>query len=74
MAFLSNCLYTIDLDECATGVDECDQNCANTIGSYTCSCGTGWNLNSDGFHCDGKTHFTHARSSSDIYYVACIVS
>ena len=44
---------SIDLDECATGVNECDQNCANVVGSYTCSCGTGWTLNPDGFRCDG---------------------
>ena len=43
-----------DLDECEAEVDECDQTCHNNVGSYTCSCGAGFTLNSDGFRCDGK--------------------
>ena len=46
-------MYT-DIDECAEGTDRCDQNCHNTIGSYICSCNTGYSLNADGFACDGK--------------------
>ena len=46
-------LFPPDLDECAEGVDICDQRCNNTIGSYTCSCGEGYTLNFDGFRCDG---------------------
>ena len=36
------------------GGDQCDQNCRNTVGSYTCSCDTGYLLDSDGQTCDGK--------------------
>ncbi len=43
-----------DIDECAEGTDQCDQNCHNNIGSYTCSCNTGYRLNADGFRCDGQ--------------------
>ena len=43
----------IDVDECATGVEECDQNCQNNVGSYECSCNLGFMLNNDGFRCDG---------------------
>ena len=42
-----------DVDECASGVDECDQHCHNNIASYTCSCNDTYTLNPDGFHCDG---------------------
>ena len=33
-----------DIDECATGKDECDENaaCTNNIGSYTCACNIGF--------------------------------
>ena len=44
----------IDIDECALGIDRCDQNCHNNIGSYTCSCNPGWRLDFDGFRCNGK--------------------
>ena len=32
----------------------CAQNCHNTVGSYNCSCYTGYRLNADGFACDGE--------------------
>ena len=50
----SGFLNSIDVDECATAVDECDQNCQNNVGSYVCSCGLGFILNDNGFHCDGE--------------------
>ena len=43
-----------DINECVEGTDQCAQNCHNNIGSYTCSCNTGYELNNDGFRCDGK--------------------
>ena len=43
-----------DIDECREGTDQCAQNCHNTVGSYTCSCQTGYRLNPDGRRCDGK--------------------
>ena len=48
-----SCLLT-DIDECSLGTDSCSQSCTNTIGSYTCSCNTGYTLNSDGYTCDGE--------------------
>ena len=42
-----------DIDECAEGTHMCEHNCHNNIGSYTCSCRTGYRLNADGFACDG---------------------
>lgn len=43
-----------DIDECMAGVEQCDHNCENTIGSYTCFCDSGFTLNADGYRCDGK--------------------
>lgn len=43
-----------DIDECMTGVEQCDHNCENTVGSYTCFCDSGFTLNVDGYRCDGK--------------------
>ena len=33
-----------DINECANGQDQCQQNCQNTVGSYTCSCRAGYRL------------------------------
>ena len=37
-----------DIDECSTANGGCNQTCTNSIGNYTCSCGTGYTQ--DGFH------------------------
>ena len=43
----------IDIDECAEGSDGCVQSCTNTVGSYECSCTTGYRLASDDHRCNG---------------------
>lgn len=42
-----------DINECNENTDACDHRCSNTIGSYTCSCRTGYRLASDGLTCNG---------------------
>ena len=47
-----------DIDECTVNPDVCgDANkiCTNTVGSYTCTCRSGYTL-SDSGTCDGKYH------------------
>ena len=43
-----------DIIECEEQTDRCAQNCINSPGSYTCSCNSGYRLQSDGFSCNGK--------------------
>ena len=43
-----------DIDECALDTDGCDQGCINTPGSFQCNCSEGYQLNEDGFTCDGN--------------------
>ena len=43
-----------DIDECNTNRDNCQQTCNNTRGSFTCGCGSGYRLNSDGRTCRGR--------------------
>ena len=42
-----------DIDECALGTDVCDQTCTDTLGSYACSCMTGYTLDANGRSCNG---------------------
>ena len=44
----------LDIDECTTGVNNCDSNatCANTISSYFCACLEGYT--GDGYSCERK--------------------
>ena len=48
--------YTIiDINECIEDANSCAQICADTDGSYTCSCEVGYNLAYDGSGCDGTS-------------------
>ena len=48
-------LLFLDVDECEENIDNCSQNCNNTIGSYNCSCNEGYTLDSDDLHtCNGR--------------------
>lgn len=44
----------VDIDECVEDISGCDQTCTNTIGSYQCTCDSGYRLASDSHHCNGK--------------------
>ena len=45
-------LFALDIDECSS--DPCHSNatCNNTVGSFTCTCVSGYT--GDGFQCIGK--------------------
>ena len=46
----------VDVDECADGTHDCSpitQTCINTIGSFTCECSSGYELDGDGTTCNG---------------------
>ena len=43
----------IDIDDCINS--DCEHNCTNTDGSYTCSCYNGYSLDSNGRNCSGIT-------------------
>ena len=44
----------LDVNECREEVDECDQDCKNTVGSYVCDCSSGFLLDPNGKSCNGK--------------------
>ena len=44
----------IDINECNTNNGGCNQICTNTIGSFECSCNTGYELSSNPLTCVGE--------------------
>ena len=49
-------IILLDVDECIDTilVHQCDHTCINNIGSYACTCDSGYTLNNDGRTCDGE--------------------
>jgi hypothetical protein len=43
----------VDINECELG-GGCDHKCTNTLGSYQCSCRTGYKLDPNGHLCLGR--------------------
>ena len=46
--------FLLDIDECSSNNGGCAQVCTNNPGSYTCGCDSGYELDGDGFSCNGK--------------------
>ena len=82
--FKNNAGYNLnlfaDIDEC-TEISPCEHYCDNNIGSYECSCRTGFQINMfDSTRCDGKklnciylTYccITEQLISSSLYFQMC---
>ena len=47
-------LYLSDICECKQGNGGCEHTCTNTVGSYYCTCNTGYQLSNNGKHCHGN--------------------
>ena len=53
--------FSSDNDECILGTDNCMHTCTNTIGSFSCGCNTGFELDSDGATCNGEYYMKHTK-------------
>ena len=49
--------WTSDINECTDNNGGCEHICVNNEGSYSCSCKSGYTLNSNGRNCSGKNMF-----------------
>ncbi|XP_033211645.1 tolloid-like protein 2 [Belonocnema kinseyi] len=45
-------MFMKEFDECALTDHGCEHDCINTLGGYECSCKLGFELHSDGKHCE----------------------
>nr|CAD7266358.1 unnamed protein product [Timema shepardi] len=45
-------IFMKEFDECALESHGCEQKCINTLGGYECACEIGYELHSDGKHCE----------------------
>ena len=69
--------FIIDIDECRSNTDGCSQVCTNTVGSYVCSCNSGYRLSEDRHTCNGnETRMSingnlNGSKSSDSYIDKC---
>ena len=62
------CVLTSDVDECAINNGGCEQMCSNTIGSFYCTCESGYQLDEDGMNCSGKIYTDFDQQLNDIPY------
>ena len=51
--FVLNNNYFLDTNECLLNNGGCSQLCVNSLGSYQCNCGNGYQLNNNQIDCDG---------------------
>ena len=65
-----NSIVISDINECVVDNGGCNQTCANTQGSFECSCGTGYKLAGNAIDCDGKINFicTIATSIATLFW------
>lgn len=54
--------FSLDRNECGSKNGGCEQNCHNTVGSFYCSCRSGYSISSDNLHCKGKENTAKRRA------------
>ena len=50
---LKICIYYVDINECSDDNGGCDHTCTNIVGSYSCGCNDGYELDTDEHTCIG---------------------
>ena len=63
----------LDIDECAEGIDNCDENaqCTNNPGSFSCACKTGFSGN--GITCVSTLNIFQSMLSPFILFACFLI-
>ncbi len=51
--------FISDINECLFNNGGCEQTCADSVGSFNCSCEAGYQLSSDSTSCQGNVNLVH---------------
>ena len=77
-AFFSFELFLIvflsDVDECSEMTSGCQQKCTNSVGSFSCSCYSGYSLMEDGLTCFGSGASAFLKKLQGILYLHGVVT
>ena len=57
LSFTPLLYWLTDIDECSSGTHNCAHRCHNNVGSFTCSCYSGYRLSSNGCECNGRLNY-----------------
>lgn len=52
--FYATHVTNLDVNECAVNNGNCEQKCVNKLGSRSCTCDVGYEINTDGRTCTGE--------------------
>ena len=69
MTYYTSCPLYADINECALGISGCTDVCTNIVGSYYCTCQTGYELTNDNHTCTGQLiiqHYDNTFKNADI--------
>ena len=63
-------MHIVDINECKREIPPCDENatCANTIGSYTCTCNDGFTGEGSNGTCEGMYVLSHVLQLERHYH------
>lgn len=66
--------FNADIDECEESIDDCTGNalCVNEIGSFRCTCPTGYTLN-DSISCQGQLSSMHVLRNFCTSLTGCLL-
>jgi hypothetical protein len=62
-------IFSVDINECTTGSNDCEQDCVNFEGRYNCKCKFGFELNTDRKTCKQGTYFLTIVSSFEVHTI-----
>ena len=67
---MMKCSCYLDINECL-GTNYCEHTCHNTLGSYGCSCMTGYQLDTDQYQCKGIASTNNSLAVANYIEMQC---